>query len=73
MLYARKKAVTPPRSNTPRGCPQGHMLSPLMWSAVMNKPVWGLNEGDYYMTGYENDTAILINRKFTQTVSEMLQ
>jgi hypothetical protein len=65
LLYSTKKTPSPP--------PQGGMLSPLLWSRVMNKLVWGLNEGDYYTIGYENDIAILINGKFPRTVSEMLQ
>jgi hypothetical protein len=32
-----------------------------------------LNEGGYYAIGYADDIAILINGKFLQTVSEVLQ
>jgi hypothetical protein len=32
-----------------------------------------LKEGGYYATGYADDIAILINGKFPQTVSEVLQ
>jgi hypothetical protein len=35
--------------------------------------LWGLNNNGYYTVGYADDIAILINGKFTQTVSEVLQ
>jgi hypothetical protein len=35
--------------------------------------LWGLNNNGYYTVGYADDTAILINGKFPQTVSEVLQ
>lgn len=57
-----------------KGKPQGlslkqeRMLSPPLWGPVINKHVWGLNEGYYYTAGYENDNARLTNGKFPQTV-----
>jgi hypothetical protein len=35
--------------------------------------LWGLNYRGYYTVGYADDIAILINRKFPQMVSEVLQ
>jgi hypothetical protein len=55
-----------------RGCLQGGVLSLLLWSLVMDDLVWGLNNNGYYTVGYADDTAILINGKFLQTVSEVL-
>jgi hypothetical protein len=55
-----------------RGCPQGGVLSPLLWSRVVDD-LWGLNNDGYYTVGYADDTTILINGKFFQTVSEVLQ
>jgi hypothetical protein len=61
------------RASTARGCPQGGVLSPLLWSLVVDELIWELNDGDYYTVGYADDIAILINGKFPQTVSEVLQ
>jgi hypothetical protein len=55
-----------------RGCPQGDVLSPLLWNLVMND-FWGLNKNGYYTVGYVDDIGILINGTFHQTVSEVLQ
>jgi hypothetical protein len=35
--------------------------------------LWELNYRGYYTVGYSDDIAILINGKFPQTVSEVLQ
>jgi hypothetical protein len=56
-----------------RGCPQVGVLSPLLWSLVMDNLHWGLNNNGYYTIRYADDIAILINGKFPQTVSEVLQ
>jgi hypothetical protein len=55
-----------------RGCQQGGVLSPLLWSLVVDN-LWGLNNNGNYTVGYADDIAILINGKFPQTVSEVLQ
>jgi hypothetical protein len=56
-----------------RGCPQGGVLSPLLWSLVVDDLLWELNYRGYYTVGYPDDIAILINGIFPQTVSEVLQ
>jgi hypothetical protein len=56
-----------------RGCPQGEVLSPLLWSLVVDYLIWGLNSNGYYRVGYADDIAILINGKFPLTVSGVLQ
>jgi hypothetical protein len=58
-----------PKGSTAMGCLHGWVLSLLLWSLIMGKLICELN-GDYYMTGYENDIAILIIVKFPQTMSE---
>jgi hypothetical protein len=55
-----------------RGCSQGRVLSPLLWSLVVDD-LWGLNSNGYYTVGYADDIAILINGKFLHTVPEVLQ
>jgi hypothetical protein len=54
-----------------RGCPQGSVLSPVLWSLVVGDLLWGLNSNGYYTVGYADDIAI--SGKFPQTVSEVLQ
>jgi hypothetical protein len=61
------------RASAARGCPQGGVLSPLLWSLVVDDLLWGLNSNVYYTIGYADGTAILINGKFPHTVSEVLQ
>jgi hypothetical protein len=60
------------RASMARGFLQGGLLSPLPRSLVVDNVLLELHDNDYY-TGYADDTAILINRKFPQTVSEILQ
>jgi hypothetical protein len=55
-----------------RGCLQGGVLSPLLWSLVVDELV-GLNENGYNMLGYADDIAILVSRKFSCNVSGILQ
>lgn len=51
---------------------QGGMLTCLLWSLVVDGFLRKLNEEGYYATGYADNSAILINGKFPQTVSEVL-
>jgi hypothetical protein len=55
-----------------RGCPQGGILSPLLWSLVVDKITAGLNGNGYYTLGYA-DIAILIHGKLPNSVFELLQ
>jgi retron-type reverse transcriptase len=50
-----------------KGCPQGGMLSPLLWSLVVDELLGELNEGGYHAIGYADDLAILINGKRLQS------
>jgi hypothetical protein len=56
-----------------RGCLQGGILSPLLWGLVVNKLIGGLDENSCYTVAYADDIAILLNRKYLNTVSELLQ
>jgi hypothetical protein len=56
-----------------RGCSLGGVLSPLLWSLVVDDLLWGLNSNGNYTVGHADDIAILITGKFLQTVSEVLQ
>jgi hypothetical protein len=61
-----------PGASAARGCPQGGVLSPLLWSLVVDDLHWELNINGYYTIGYADDIAILINGKFLLIVSETL-
>ena len=45
---------------TTRGCPQGGVLSPLLWNLVVNSLIEYLNNMGYYTQGYADDIVILI-------------
>jgi hypothetical protein len=49
------------------------VLSPLLWSLVMDDLLWELNSNGHYTVRYADDIAILINGKSLQTMSEVLQ
>jgi hypothetical protein len=51
----------------------GRCVSPLMWSLVVDELLWELNNNYYYVIGYADDIANIINGKFFQTVSEVFQ
>jgi Reverse transcriptase (RNA-dependent DNA polymerase). len=56
-----------------RDCPQGGILSPLLWNVTVDKLLWDLNEAGYYSIGFADYIAIIIRGKFPSTVSEVLQ
>ena len=56
-----------------KGCPQGGVLSPLLWSLVVDDLLVMLEGDGFKVQGYADDVAILIGGKFEETVSERLQ
>jgi hypothetical protein len=55
-----------------KGCPQGGVLSPLLWSLVVDNLLWELHSNGYYTIGYADDSNP--NQwEFPYTVSEVLQ
>jgi hypothetical protein len=56
-----------------RRCPQGGVLSPLLWSLVVDNLIWVFYSNGHFTVGYVDDIAILINGKFLRRVSEVLQ
>jgi hypothetical protein len=61
------------RASAARGCPLGGVLSLLLCSLDVDDFLWELNSHSYYTVGYADDIEILINGKFLQSVSEVLQ
>jgi hypothetical protein len=41
-----------------RGCPQGGVLSPLLWCLVVDKLIARLNRGGVYTQGYADDICL---------------
>ena len=56
-----------------RGCPQGGVLSPLLWCLVVNNLLARLNEGNVYTQGYADDICLLAVGKFPNMVSGLIQ
>lgn len=56
-----------------RGCPQGGVLSPLLWNLVINDLITKLNAQRYYTIGYADDLAILVPGKVTGTICNLTQ
>jgi hypothetical protein len=54
------------------GCPQGGVLSPLLWCLV-NELLVRLNEGGVYSEGYADDICLLAVGKSPNTVSGLIQ
>jgi hypothetical protein len=56
-----------------RGCPQGGVLSPLLWCLVVNDLLTRLSGSGVFIQGYADDICLLAVGKFPNTVSGLLQ
>jgi hypothetical protein len=56
-----------------RGCPQGGVLSPLLWCLVVDDLLVSLSGGGVYAQGYADDICLLAGGKFPNTVSGLIQ
>ena len=56
-----------------RGCPQGYVLSPLVWCLVVHELLTRLNGGGVYTQGYADDICLLAVGKFPNRVSGLIQ
>jgi len=56
-----------------RGCPQGGVLSTLLWCHVVNDLLARLNEGGVYSQGYADDICLLAVGKFPNMASGLIQ
>jgi len=56
-----------------RHCPQGGVLSPLLWCLVVNELLARLNEGGVYSQGYVDNICLLVVGKFPNTAPGLIQ
>ena len=56
-----------------RGCPQGGVLSTLLWCLVVDELLARLNGGGVYTQGYVDDIRLLAVGKFPNTISGLIQ
>jgi len=56
-----------------RGCPQGGVLSPILWCLVVNDLLTRLGGGGIFIQGYADDICLLAVGKFPNTVSGLMQ
>ena len=56
-----------------RGCPQGGVLSPLLWCLVVDELLTRLSEGGVYAQGYADDICLLAVGKFPNAVYGLIQ
>ena len=55
------------------GCPQGGVLSPLLWNLVVDRLLAVTNDLGYNTFGYADDIVIIVQGKFAHTVREIMQ
>lgn len=63
-----KKSIT-----VRKGCPQGSVLSPLLWIAVADNLLKELKSAGFSAHGYADDIAITVNGKFFSTLCDRQQ
>jgi hypothetical protein len=56
-----------------KGCPQGGVLSPLLWNLVADGLLRALDNAHFLTIGYADDYVILIKGKFVSTVYNVMQ
>ena len=56
-----------------RGCPQGGVLSPLLWCLVADDLLVRLSGGGVFIQGYADDICLLMVGKFPNTVLGLMQ
>jgi hypothetical protein len=56
-----------------RGCPQGGVLSPLLWNLVVDRLLTVTNDLGFSTLGYADDIVIIVQGKFANTGRELMQ
>jgi len=60
-------------STTTRGCPQGGVLSPLLWSLLVDELLRRLARKGIQCQGYADDIVIIARGKFEETLCDIIQ
>lgn len=55
------------------GCPQGGVLSPLLWSILIDGLINRMTNEGFYCLGYADDIAVVVKGRFASVVSERTQ
>jgi hypothetical protein len=55
------------------GCPQGGILSPLLWNLVADRLLATTNDLGFCTFGYGDDIVIIVQGKLAHTVGELMQ
>ncbi|KAJ8711943.1 hypothetical protein PYW08_008897 [Mythimna loreyi] len=61
------------RAMVAKGCPQGGVLSPLLWNLVADNLVKRLNTKGYFAVGYADDITIIINGTHENTLCNLMR
>lgn len=76
MLRLRAVQVTvngTTRATVMKGCPQGGVLSPLLWNLVVDSLIKRLNHRGYHTVGYADDITIIINGSHINTICNLMR
>ena len=67
------KGNTTVRGDVSSGCPQGGVMSPLLWCLVVNNQLTNLSEEGCQVVGYADDILIIRRGPFLLTLMELTQ
>lgn len=60
------------RIRATKGCPQGGVMSPLLWCLVVDSLITRLNNAGFYTQGYADDLAIVIRGKVPMVLTDLM-
>ena len=61
------------RGRVARGCPQGGVISPLLWNLVLDSLLCRLNSERFHTIAYADDITLMLNGKFEGVLCERMQ
>ena len=56
-----------------KGCPQGGVLSPLLWNLVVDDLIRRLNDNGHFTVGYADDLTVLISGKYENILCDVMR
>lgn len=56
-----------------KGCPQGGVLSPLLWAIVIDELLYLLNSKKYHSIGYADDIVVIITDTDINIIRDLMQ